>query len=286
MPLKHCRSQCYDNSAVMAGNKSGVQQRTIEKNSKAVFVNCDNHSLNLAGFHAASEESDTVTFFGTLDALCNFFSRSTIRWDKLRIALPIILKPEPETRWSAREEPVKPICHNFDDLVILLEEMSTDLKENVDTRNRIQKRLQDHQINSHNAANDLKVLEMHFNENKEAIFNESLSAAFELCENYDVMVELRTKIKKRMPGDTASDVRLSAKQEVMRLMKGTTIDRLHTEMKQRSTGLEDLDNKFGFLLDVEQILKKGKSLGLLDDEGMKENCLHVAEFYSSDLDGN
>ncbi|XP_066984744.1 uncharacterized protein [Macrobrachium rosenbergii] len=172
MPLKYCWSQCYDNAAVMAGHKSGVQQRVIEKN------------------------------------------------------------------------------------------------------NRIQKRLQNHQINFHNAAKDLKALEMYFNENREAICNESLSAALELCENYDVMVELRTRIKKRMPGETATDVGLSAKQEIMRLMK------------QCRTRLEDIDNKFGFLLGVEQILKKGKSSGLLDGERMKENCLHAGEFYSSDLDGN
>ncbi|XP_066969996.1 uncharacterized protein [Macrobrachium rosenbergii] len=236
-----------------------------------------------------------------------------MRWDKLRKAMPITLKSESETRWSAREEAVKPICHHFDDLVILLEEMSTDLKENIDTRSeasqllhriltfhflallffwnlilskidRIQKRLQDYQINFHNAAKDLKALEMYFNENREAICNESLSAALELCKNFDVMAELRNRIKKRMPGETAADVGLIAKQEIMRLMKGT-IDRLHTEMKQRTARLEDLDNKFGFLLDVEQILKKGKSSGLLDDKRMRENCLHVGEFYSSDLDG-
>ncbi|XP_066944543.1 uncharacterized protein [Macrobrachium rosenbergii] len=126
---------------------------------------------------------------------------------------------------------------------------------------------------------------MYFNKNREAICNESLSVALELCENCDVMVELRTRIKKRMPGETATGVGLSAKQETVRLIKGT-IDRLHTEMKQRSTRLEDLDNKFGFLLDVGQTLKKGKSSGLLDDERMKENYLHVGEFYSSDLDGN
>ncbi|XP_066953190.1 zinc finger MYM-type protein 1-like [Macrobrachium rosenbergii] len=281
MPLKYCRSQCYDNAAVMAGHKSGVQ-RITEKNSKTVFVNCDNHSLNLAGIYAASEESVTVTFFDTLDALYNFFSRSTMRWDKLRKAMPTTLKSESETRWNARAEAVKPVCHHFDDLLILLEEMSIDLKENVDTRSeasqllhriltchflallfflnlillkidRIQKRLQGHQINFHNAAKDLKALEMYFNENREAIYNESLSAVLELCENYNVMVALRTRIKKRMPGETAADVVLSAKQEIMRLMK-STIDRLRTEMKQRSTRPEDIDSKFGFLLDVEQIL--------------------------------
>ena len=28
--LENCRSQCYDNAAVMAGYKSGVQQRITE----------------------------------------------------------------------------------------------------------------------------------------------------------------------------------------------------------------------------------------------------------------
>ena len=51
--IENSRSQCYDNAAVMAGRRNGVQQRIYEKNKQAVFVNCDNHSLNLVGVHAA-----------------------------------------------------------------------------------------------------------------------------------------------------------------------------------------------------------------------------------------
>ncbi|RLU18344.1 hypothetical protein DMN91_008701 [Ooceraea biroi] len=49
MDIRDCRSQCYDNAAVMEGHKSGVSQRIKEKNNLAMFVNCDNHSLNLVG---------------------------------------------------------------------------------------------------------------------------------------------------------------------------------------------------------------------------------------------
>ena len=64
MPLKDCRSQCYDKAAVMAGYKRGVQQRIIyKKNNKAMFVNCDNHSLNLAGVHATIHDAAMVTIF-------------------------------------------------------------------------------------------------------------------------------------------------------------------------------------------------------------------------------
>ena len=51
--LTNCRSQCYDNATLMAGHTSSVEQRIIEKNHKTLFVNCDNHSLNLVGVTAA-----------------------------------------------------------------------------------------------------------------------------------------------------------------------------------------------------------------------------------------
>ena len=48
-----CRSQMYDNAAVMSGHLIGVEARLVDKNPKAIFVNCDNHSLNHARMQAA-----------------------------------------------------------------------------------------------------------------------------------------------------------------------------------------------------------------------------------------
>ena len=42
-----CRGRTYDNASVMAGVRGGVQQKILEVNPKAVFVNYENHSLNL-----------------------------------------------------------------------------------------------------------------------------------------------------------------------------------------------------------------------------------------------
>ena len=64
--INDSRSQFYDNAAVMAGHISGVHQRISQKNNLAVFVNCDNHSLNLVGVHSAKEEVVMVTFFDTI----------------------------------------------------------------------------------------------------------------------------------------------------------------------------------------------------------------------------
>ena len=89
--LADCRAQCYDNAAVMAGHISGLQQRICDRNNRALFVNCDNHSLNLAGVHSAKQDP-VVTFFGTLENIYSFFSHSTIRWEKLKRVLPITVK--------------------------------------------------------------------------------------------------------------------------------------------------------------------------------------------------
>jgi len=55
-----CRGQAYDNASIKSGFDYGAQRRIKEINSKAVYVLCGNHSLNLAGIHAggSSELSD------------------------------------------------------------------------------------------------------------------------------------------------------------------------------------------------------------------------------------
>lgn len=63
IPLADCRSQCYDNAAVMSGHISGHQKRICARNHRVLFVNCDNHSLNLAGVHSAKQDPVVITFF-------------------------------------------------------------------------------------------------------------------------------------------------------------------------------------------------------------------------------
>ncbi|XP_053155626.1 uncharacterized protein LOC128346396 isoform X1 [Hemicordylus capensis] len=134
MELQDCQSQCYDNAAVMAGHRSGVSQRILDKNNLAVFVNCDNHSLNLVGVHAAKQDVMMVTFFGTLDAIYVFFSRSTQCWEKLRNAMPVSVKSESETRWSSRMEAVKPVNNHLEEKLQVLQDMTVDEDENLETR--------------------------------------------------------------------------------------------------------------------------------------------------------
>ena len=41
------QTPCYDNGADMKRKEAGVQARLLEINSKALYVPCANHSLNL-----------------------------------------------------------------------------------------------------------------------------------------------------------------------------------------------------------------------------------------------
>jgi len=74
LPLADCRSQGYDNAAVMSGHLSGVQKRIMGRNPRAIFVNCDNHSLNLVGLHSTSQELEAMVFFRVVESLYKFFA--------------------------------------------------------------------------------------------------------------------------------------------------------------------------------------------------------------------
>ena len=128
-----CRSQMYDNAAVISGHLTVVQARLFDKNPKAVFVNCDNHSLNHAGVQAASVDPTIVTFVGTIEQVYVFFSFSTGCWTQMTDKITVMVKRESDTRWKAREAAMWVIANSFDELVELLQTLNEDLSESSDT---------------------------------------------------------------------------------------------------------------------------------------------------------
>lgn len=45
--LKECRGQCYDGAAAMSGDIAGLQKLVLQEESRALFVHCRAHNLNL-----------------------------------------------------------------------------------------------------------------------------------------------------------------------------------------------------------------------------------------------
>ncbi|CAM1323605.1 Uncharacterised protein r2_g3213 [Pycnogonum litorale] len=82
-----------------------------------------------------------------------------------------------------------------------------------------------------------------------------------------------------MPGELARDAGLSSEEEIVRVMKNV-FDRLQHEMSTRFSRLKDLNNKFGFLLDVKTLLSD------TDEDAMRRNCADFANFYDTDINGN
>lgn len=84
-----------------------------------------------------------------------------------------------------------------------------------------------------------------------------------------------------MPGETAPDVGLTAEEEINRILKDV-IDILQQEMKTRFQRLQDLDKRFGFLLDTQNLIITGDGI---DDDVLKQKCLDTAQSYNTDIDG-
>ena len=81
-----------------------------------------------------------------------------------------------------------------------------------------------------------------------------------------------------MDGEMSRDVGLTAKKEMERVIK-ETVDCLFNKLKTRSVRLMEIDEKFGFLLDVEGLCFN------TDINHLKDQFKKFGEVYSSDVDG-
>jgi len=133
LDIMMCRGQAYDNASTMAGVRTGVQRRIKDINSKALFIPCGNHSLNLAGVHAVGSSEVSETFFAVVERIYSFFSASTHRWEVLLKYVPNVVKRVIDTRWSAHYEAVKALQQHFIDVVGALNKLC-DQSENIDTQ--------------------------------------------------------------------------------------------------------------------------------------------------------
>ncbi|XP_065674045.1 zinc finger MYM-type protein 1-like [Hydra vulgaris] len=73
LDLMNCRGQSYDNGANMRGQYKGVQALIKEKNPRALYVPCANHTFNLMVCDAAKSVSIAINFFGTVQRIFYIF---------------------------------------------------------------------------------------------------------------------------------------------------------------------------------------------------------------------
>ena len=63
------RGQSYDNGSNMKGKHQGVQRRLLDINSKALYMPCACHSLNLVVSDMAHSCLKDISFFGVVQRI-------------------------------------------------------------------------------------------------------------------------------------------------------------------------------------------------------------------------
>ncbi len=126
--IKHCRGQGYDGAPSMAGHISGVSTRIKSLCSKAFFVHCNAHSLDLA-LQDLTHKSLAIS--GALDMtkdIVNFIKESPKRLNLLDIIRGLDhydkLKPLCPTRWTVRASSMNLLLINYSLVKIALGEIS------------------------------------------------------------------------------------------------------------------------------------------------------------------
>lgn len=135
--LADCRGQSYDNANNMSGIYNGLNAKILGINSRAIFVPCACHSINLVGQCAAECCTEAVHFFILIQKIYSFFSVSTKRWALLKAKLgPTKKLPKAfsDTRWSARSDACTALFQNYKEIIDVLKEIESDNLEKVLTR--------------------------------------------------------------------------------------------------------------------------------------------------------
>lgn len=299
--LSDCRGQGYDNAATMAGIHAGVKQRILQLNPKATFIPCTNHSLNLAGVHAAASNANAVTFFGTVEKLYVFLSSSTHRWDILHKHVPAKnVKRICETRWSSKHYAVEAVALYLDKIIDALEELRDGDSETVQTRgdagtiltailsysfisylylwnpileeiDNTQKHLQTKGLGMDSCAIKMKALSKYFEEERNNLVEKAQATAVKFCKDNEISTERRVRRKRQMPGEEARDVGLTWLQEIYREQL-EVFDRLHSETERRSLQLQHINTKFGFLTRFDFLMNSA-------DDDILTACTNLSELY-------
>nr|XP_022906870.1 zinc finger MYM-type protein 1-like [Onthophagus taurus] len=134
--IQDMRGQGYDNGANMRGKHNGLQKKILDINSRAFYIPCSSHTLNLIVNDAANSSLEICSFVDLIHEIYVFFSASPHRWHVFKNECPTLtLKPLSDTRWESRVEAVKVFKYNLPLVYDALYELYSDSTTNASTRN-------------------------------------------------------------------------------------------------------------------------------------------------------
>ena len=125
--INNCRGQCYDGAANVAGSLNGVQAKIRDVESRALFVHCAAHTINLVvqdSVAAVSTYRDALNTFGTLITFVRDSPKRLRLFESLQHTDANALRPFCPTRWVLQESALTSIKLNYLELWRFLDEIS------------------------------------------------------------------------------------------------------------------------------------------------------------------
>ncbi|KAG9283252.1 hypothetical protein AMEX_G2003 [Astyanax mexicanus] len=124
-------SQVYDGASLMSGKHGEVQKLLQQKLDREIpYVHCYNHQLHLVVIHALAVEKAVIDFFSVCNMLYKFCRKPTVAILYKGETLKRLL----DQRWSGHFATVSVILKSFDDLSILLREITSNRAFGADLR--------------------------------------------------------------------------------------------------------------------------------------------------------
>ena len=133
LPIVQCRGQAFDGASNMSGAHNGVQALVKRENSKALYVHCLAHSLNLClkdVTNACVLIRNAMNFIFTLVQLIRFSPKRLSLFDSIRKNITVntgentpSLRMVCPTRWTIRHTSISSILQNYSVLQTALEEI-------------------------------------------------------------------------------------------------------------------------------------------------------------------
>lgn len=143
LKLNACRGQCFDGAYAMSGHLSGLQKRIIDHESRAIYVHCSAHSLNLVVQDAMQDIRAVADFLYTMRELINFIRGSPKRlacFEALQADTNTNitdfrkLRPFCPTRWCLRIISLITLHSNYETVILFLQELYSSEKGEIVTK--------------------------------------------------------------------------------------------------------------------------------------------------------
>lgn len=134
IPVSMTRAQCCDGAANMRGRYRGVSSRFLQEESRATYIHCHAHVLNLTLAKACTSVQNVRNVLGLVDTLYKLLEGSAKRHVRFKGIQESVDSTKPttalkricDTRWSSRYEAVRAIKVTFKAIVQTLQNIASD----------------------------------------------------------------------------------------------------------------------------------------------------------------